>query len=63
MTHKEITVKLSDISSDLFFLTKDDFFQGEASQMAIVLKNYLENVSFMLDKFSDAISEESEEED
>jgi hypothetical protein len=63
MTHKEIIVKLSDISSDLFFLTKDDFFQGEASQMDIVLKNYLENVSFMLDKFSDAISEESGEED
>ena len=31
--------------------------------MDIVLKNYLENVSFMLDKFSDAISEESGEED
>ena len=64
MMQKEIITKVSDLSSDLFFLTKEDFFQGsEVSPLAMVLKNYLENVSFTLDKFSDALVMESGEED
>lgn len=64
MTQNGIITKVSDLSSDLFFLTKDDFFQGsDVSPLAMVLKNYLENVSFTLDKFSDALDMESGEEE
>lgn len=64
MTQKEIITKVGDLSNDLFFLTKDDFFQGsEVSPLAMVLKNYLENASFTLDKFSDALDMELGEED
>lgn len=63
MTRKEIVQKVSDLSSELFFLAKDDFFQGEVSPLVMVLKNYLENESFTLDKFSDGISNEVEEEE
>ena len=64
MTQKEIITKVSDLSNDLFSLTKDDFFQGsEVSPLTIVLKNYLESVFFSLDKFSDALVMESGEED
>ena len=63
MTREEIIQKVGDLSNELFFLAKDDFFQGEVSPLVMVLKNYLENASFTLDKFSDGISEESGEED
>ena len=64
MTRKEIAQKVGDLSNEFFFLAKDDFFQGsELSPLAMVLKNYLENVSFTLDKFSDALVMESGEED
>ena len=63
MTRKEIVSKVSDLSSELFFLAKDDFFQGDISPLVMVLKNYLENASFTLDKFSDGVSDETGEEE
>ena len=63
MTREEIVQKVGDLSNELFFLAKDDFFQGEVSPLVMVLKSYLENESFTLDKFSDVISNEVEEED
>ena len=63
MTRKEISQKVADLSNECFFLAKDDFFQGEVSPLVMVLKSYLENASFTLDKFSDGIVEESGEED
>ena len=63
MTRKEIVQKVSDLSNEFFFLAKDDFFQGEVSPLVMVFKSYLENASFTLDKFSDGISDEVEEED
>ena len=63
MTRKEIAQKVGDLSNEFFFLAKDDFFQGEVSPLVMVLKNYLENASFLLDKFSEGVSDEAGEED
>ena len=64
MTHREISGKLNDLSNELFFLAKDDFFQGdEVSPLAKVLKDFLENMSYTLDRFADGVEAENTEED
>ena len=63
MTHREISGKLNDLSNELLFLAKDDFFQGdEVSPLAKVLKDFLENTSYTLDRFADGVEAENPEE-
>lgn len=64
MTHREISGKLNDLSNELFFLAKDDFFQGdEMSPLAKVLKDFLENTSYTPYRFADGVEAENTEED
>lgn len=64
MTHSEIIGKLNDLSGELYYLAKDDFFQdSEASPLAKVLKDFLENTSYTLDKFAEGVEAESGEEE
>ena len=64
MTHREITSKVNDISGELYYLTKDDFFQGsDVSPLTKVFKDFLENISYTLDKFAEGIEAESGMED
>lgn len=64
MKHREITSKVNDLSGELYYLTKDDFFQdSEASPLTNTLKAFLENVSFTLDKFAEGIEAESGDEE
>ena len=63
MTREEIVQKVGDLSNELFFLAKDDFFQGdEVSPLAKVLKDFLENTSYTLDGFADGVEAENPEE-
>jgi len=64
MIHREIAGKVNDISGEIYYLAKDDFFQdSEASPLTKVLKDFLENISYTLDKFAEGVEAESGMED
>lgn len=64
MTREKITDRLNELSYELYYLAKDEFFEGDnVSPLAKVLKDFLENTSCTLDKFAEGVEDENTEEE
>ena len=60
MTREELIKKASDISDEMFWLTKDDSLKdGAASPMMVILREFFQNTVFTIGTIVEKLQEEN----